>query len=76
MVLGLTAEGYVVYQAANSTANPEVVSINGNLLFFTAFNAAKQAAEAYIQTYLDSFAPPPPYVWIEPISKLWINGEN
>ena len=73
MVLGLTAEAYVVYKCEGQ-ANPEVVAINGSLLFFVSFNSAKQAAEDYLAILANDNVAPPQYLWIEPISKLWING--
>lgn len=73
MVLGLTAEAYAVYQCPVPDGNPVIVSINGGLLFFKSFTDAKNAAEAYIAP-LVAAGVAPPYVWIEPISRLWTNG--
>ncbi len=76
MVLGLTAEAYVVYWAYDVGTNPLIASIDENLLFFTSFSAAKSAAEEFIAFFVHDLVPPPKYVWIEPISKLWIDGED
>jgi len=74
MVLGLTSEAYVVYKCIVPNGAPEIISINGGLLFFRSFNEAKQAALDYIALFDSEPAALPNYIWIEPISKLWING--
>lgn len=76
MVLGLLPEGYVVYYIYGY-GSPNIASINNSLLFFTSYNAAKQAAEDYIASFTDLESTPlPDHIWIEPIQKLWINGQD
>ncbi len=76
MVLGLPLlpEAYVVYKALHEQANPEVVSMNGALLFFRSYNEAKTAAETYLALLTYDEVEPPKYLWIEPINKLWVDG--
>lgn len=76
MVLGLTPEAYVVYFSHYGYGYPAIASINGNLLFFTAYNSAKNAAEEFIQLHIDNSWEMPIYIWIQPINKLWTNGED
>lgn len=74
MVLGLTPEGYAVYVIDSAGQTPVVGSINGALLFFNSFNAAKDSVPGLIQVCVDGNGYPPLYVWIEPINRLWKNG--
>jgi len=75
MVLGLTPEAYIVYYLPDLLNNPVVASVNGGLLFFRSYSDAKQAAEIFLASFTDpEHYGPPPYVWIQPASKLWING--
>ncbi len=75
MVLGLTSEGYVVYYAYSAGTFPCIASINGALLFFTAFSAAKAAAEDFRALFAETHDVPK-YVWIQPINKIWIDTSN
>lgn len=76
MVLGLTPEAYAVYRCDAPFGSPgEIVTLNGSLLFFVSFNQAKEAALEFLQIFEDAQIAPPKYVWIAPISRLWIDGE-
>jgi len=76
MPLGLTPDGYAVYTTPSETpgAIPAVVYMNGGLLFFKAYNDAKVAAEAFIQSIRDAGTDLPAYVWIGPTYKTWYQG--
>lgn len=75
MVLGLTPEGYAVMWCEN-TGNPAIVASleDSGLLVFKSFNDAKDAAPAFIASYLSINGYEPAYVWIQPVSRLWLNG--
>lgn len=75
MVLGLTPEAYVVYYSPYEQSNPVIASMNGALLFFSAYSQAKAAAEAFIQTYVVDNVEVPKYIWIQPVNRLWVDGE-
>lgn len=75
MVLGLTPEAYaVMYCDAPPPAASLVASISGSLLFFTSFNAAKDAVAALLALYELTENSPPQYIWIQPVSRLWVDG--
>ncbi len=77
MVLGLTPEAYaVMYCDSLPPAGSIVASISGSFLFFTSFNAAKEAVQVLLSLYELTQNLPPKYIWIQPISKLWVDGEN
>lgn len=76
MPLGLIPEAYAVYRCETSFGGAgEIVTMHGERLFFASFNDAKIAAEEFLSYFTDPAFPPPKYVWIAPIQRLWIDGE-